>query len=123
MSSDEMRFGPEGNEPDNKRETDDEDFGFEENADIYTLIDENGDEADFELVDMIEEDGKTYFAFVPYVEDPKQFLEDECEIVVLEGHTTDDDEMFFEPIEDDEEYQRIGEMFLERLNDEDWEGE
>ena len=88
-------------------------------ADLYTLVDEEGNEKLFELVDILEENGQVYFALIPHIEDPNELLEGEVELVVLNAKKDADGNEILEPIETDEEYDRIAEAFLERLNEED----
>lgn len=93
-----------------------------ENADLYTLVDEEGNEKLFELVDVLEENGKVYFALIPHIEDPAALLEGEVELVVLQAITDEDGNEILEPVESDEEYERIADLFIARL-DEDAEDE
>ena len=88
-------------------------------ADLYTLVDEEGNEKLFELIDILEENGQVYFALIPHIEDPNELLEGEVELVVLNAKKDADGNEVLEPIETDEEYDRIAEAFLERLNEED----
>ena len=88
-------------------------------ADLYTHVDEEGNEKLFELIDILEENGQVYFALIPHIEDPNELLEGEVELVVLNAKKDADGNEILEPIETDEEYDRIAEAFLERLNEED----
>lgn len=88
-------------------------------ADLYTLVDEEGNEKLFELIDVLEDNGQVYFALIPHIADPAELLEGEVELVVLNAKTDEDGNEILEPIETDEEYDRIAEAFLERLNEED----
>lgn len=83
--------------------------------DIYTLVDEDGNEKLFELVDVIEEGDKAYFALIPHVETPEELLE-ECELAVLSVTTDENGNEILAPVESDEEYERIANQFLERLD-------
>ncbi len=95
------------------------------NPDIYTLIDEEGNEQAFELLDVLEtEEGERYFALIPYFESPEDSLDDDGDMVILKSQMVDGEEMMAS-IDDDDEYERIGNLFLERLSDmfEEQEGE
>ncbi|MBR4199901.1 MAG: DUF1292 domain-containing protein, partial [Oscillospiraceae bacterium] len=70
----------------------------------------------FDLIDMLEENGQVYFALIPHIEDPNELLEGEVELVVLNAKTDDDGNEILEPIESDEEYERIAEIFINRLD-------
>lgn len=84
-------------------------------ADIYTLVDEDGVEQAFEKIDEMDVDDDHYYALVPYYDDPTKELEADSELVVLKSEYDGDEETLV-TIDDDEEYERVGNMFLERLN-------
>lgn len=84
--------------------------------DLYTLVDEEGNEKLFELIDVLEENEQVYFALIPHIEDPNELLEGEIELVVLCVKNDEDGNEILEPIESDEEYERIAEMFISRLD-------
>lgn len=86
-------------------------------ADIYTLVDEDGVEQAFEKIDEMDVDDDHYYALVPYYDDPTKELEADSELVVLKSEYDNNGEEMLVTIDDDEEYERVGNMFLERLND------
>ena len=88
---------------------------MEMTPDIYTLVDEEGNEQAFELLDVMELEDDSYFALIPYYENPEESLEDDGDLVILKSEMVDDEEMMA-TIEDDEEYERVGSIFLERLD-------
>lgn len=88
-----------------------EDYG----NDIVTLVDENGKETEFEIVDSLVTDNNEYFALIP-TETADNLSEDDGELVILKV-VEENGEEFLEPIEDDEEYESIAEIFMERLED------
>ena len=76
--------------------------------DIVTLVDEDGKNHDFQVVDIIEVEGKEYALLLPAEsEDPEQ-----DEVLVLRF-----EEDRFEMIEDEAEFQKVVKV-LEELNDE-----
>ena len=83
---------------------------------LYTLVDEDGNEKVFELIDVLEENDKAYFALIPHVENPEELLEDDCELVILAVVSGEDGNNMLVPIESDEEYERIANIFIERLD-------
>ena len=87
-------------------------------ADLYTLVDEEGNEKLFEMVDMMEENGQVYFALIPHIENPEELLEGEVELVVLCAKNDEDGNEILVPIESDEEYERIAQIFIDRLDEE-----
>ncbi len=89
---------------------------MEYNPDLYTLVDEEGVEQTFELLDVMEVDDDRYFALIPYYENPEDILDDTAELIVLKSQMDENDEELMVSIDDEEEYQRIGQMFLEKLS-------
>lgn len=94
-----------------------EKFNNEMAADLYTLVDEDGVEQQFEMLDTMEVGDERYYALVPYYDDPTKEIEADTELVVLKSEYDENNEETLVSIDDDEEYERIGNMFLERLNE------
>lgn len=92
-------------------------FDNEMAADLYTLVDEDGVEQQFEMLDTMEVGDDRYYALVPYYDDPTKEIEADTELVVLKSEYDDNNEESLVSIDDDAEYERIGNMFLERLNE------
>ncbi len=88
------------------------DFNYD--PDIYTLEDENGEQQTFELLDTLEENGVIYYAMLPVYDDPKESLEGDAGLIVLKVEDDGGEETLV-TIDDDDEYERIGNIFLERL--------
>lgn len=88
-----------------------------ENAEVYTLVDEDGVEQLFEMVDEYEENGSVYYALIPYFDDPTEAIEGDTELVVLKLESSDDGEDILSTIDDDDEYERIGNIFMERIQE------
>ena len=87
---------------------------MEYTPDILTLEDEEGNESAFEVIDTMELDGKIYVALTPYFENPEDMLDGDAELVVLVSEEVDGEE-FLASIDDDDEYERVGNIFMERL--------
>ena len=83
---------------------------------IFTLTDEDGNEQEFELMDIMEENGTVYYALVPYTEDPDAMIEEDTELVVLKVGEENGEE-FLATIDNDEEYERIGQIFIQRISE------
>lgn len=79
--------------------------------DLYTLVDEEGNEQTFEMIDAMEENGTQYYALTPY---PSDVANDE--LVILKMDNIDGEDMLVS-IEDDDEFDRIGEIFLKRIEE------
>ena len=95
-----------------------EDYG----NDFITLVDENGVEREFEIVDSLVTENNEYFALIP-TETSDNLSDDDGQLVILKV-VEEDGEEFLEPIEDDEEYEEISEIFIDRLEElYDFEGE
>ena len=75
---------------------------------IVTLTDEEtGEEADFELYARATIDDKDYFALVPCDENSDEY-------VILRA-TIDGEDMLFETIDDDDEFEKVEEYFNDLL--------
>ena len=77
-----------------------EDYG----NDIVTLVDENGKETEFEIVDSLVTENNEYFALIP-VETAENVDSDDGELVILKV------------VEEDDEYNEISEIFIDRLEE------
>ncbi len=85
-------------------------------ADLVTVQDEDGNEHQFELIDAIETDDGRYVALLPVYDDPAETLNDDGELIILQVMEEDGEEMLV-PIEDDEAFDEIADIFEERLSD------
>lgn len=83
----------------------------EEEVQVFTLTDEEGNEKDFELLMSMEIESVTYVALVP--------LEDneDGEYVLLKLVEEDGEEVLV-TIDDDDEFDRIADIFDQELNSE-----
>ena len=84
--------------------------------DLYTLVDEEGKEQTFEMLDALECDGERYFALVPYSENPDELLETDGDLVILKSQI-DGEEEILASIDDDAEFDKIGAMFMKRIEE------
>lgn len=84
--------------------------------DILTLVDEEGNEHEFEVVDTLEEDEQRYLALVPVMTE-EELEQDDGELVILRATAGEEDDEYLEPIEDEEEFNRISAAFVERLEE------
>lgn len=94
------------------------DFEQEDNfePDLISLTDDDGKEYQFEILDQIEYNDEHYLALMPKYDDPKEMLDSDGELVVLKVIIEGDEELF-EEIEDDEEYEDVAGIFIDRLQD------
>ena len=85
--------------------------------DIITVVDDDGAEHEFEVLDRIEtDDDHKYIAIVPVFDSGEDMLNDDGELIILRVTETDD-ENILEPIEDDDEFDEIAAIFQERLSE------
>lgn len=75
---------------------------------IYTLTDEEGNEARFELAGTRELNGETYYALIP-IENEKD------EYVILKSEISENNEEMLVTIDDDDEFNTISEIFDNEL--------
>lgn len=81
---------------------------------IVSVIDEEGVEHIFEELDTLEIDDKEYVALLPVYDD--DVTDEDGELIIL-LRNYDGDEIYLEPIEDEDEFMKIGQMFEDRLSD------
>jgi uncharacterized protein YrzB (UPF0473 family) len=84
--------------------------------DLISLTDDDGKEYKFEILDQIEYNDERYLALRPEYDDPQKMLDDDGELVVLKVIEVGDEEQF-EEIEDDDEYEDVTGIFIDRLQD------
>ena len=82
---------------------------------IIILNDENGVEIKFEFLDVIEMDNEQYVVLLPI--EPSE--DDEGEVVILKVEDTENEEEdSYVTIEDEEELNKVFEIFKEKFKDE-----
>ena len=81
-----------------------------EEENIITLTDENGNEAEFEYLDVIEYQGKEYLILMPADEESS-------EIVILEIEPVDEENENYLAIEDESVLEAVYAIFKERYKD------
>ena len=81
---------------------------------LVSVLDDEGNEHQFEVLDAIETDEGRYVALLPVYSDAEEAIEDDGELVILEVVNDQGDDLLV-PIEDDEIFENIAEIFEERL--------
>ena len=83
---------------------------------IVVLNDEEGNEVQFEFLDLVELDDEEYVILLPVVDDG---VEEEGEVVILKVEDTDEDseEESYVSVEDEEILNKVFEIFKERFKD------
>lgn len=84
--------------------------------DLITLVDEDGIEHNFEILDVIEENGTEYYALMPTFENSEEALQDSGEYYILEAVEEDNEQQLAE-VMDEELRQRLSNIFEERFNE------
>lgn len=83
-----------------------------ESDEIYTLTDEDGVEKQFQLLGSCEVEGHEYLALIPLEDN------DEGEYVILRREIDESGEDMLVTIDDDDEFDRISDIFEDGLFDE-----
>ena len=89
---------------------------MEFSADIITLTDEDGEEHIFELVDTLEKDGESYVALIAVAEDYEEAIYEDADLFIMKVIEEEGEEIL-EIVEDDDEFDSISEIFIDRLSD------
>lgn len=82
--------------------------------DIFTLTDDEGNEQIFEILDTLELEDEYYYALTPFFENPEDMLADSGEFVILKTVTVDGEDML-SSLDDEDELDRVGAIFLEKF--------
>lgn len=77
--------------------------------DFVTLIDEDGNEVEFEHIDTVEYNGVTYLAFIP----AEISIEEDAEVVIMQIVEENGEELL-EAVEDDEIADAVFDIVMER---------
>ena len=89
----------------------------EELDNIIVLNDENGEEIEFEFLDLIEYEGEEYVVLLPVEEEQND--DDAGEVVILKLEDTDsDDEESYVSVDDEEVLNKVFELFKDKFKDE-----
>ena len=83
--------------------------------DFVALIDEDGNEVEFEHIDTVEYEGVTYLAFIP----AELSVEEDAEVVIMQVVTDENGEELLEGVEDDDIADAVFNIVMERAEAED----
>ncbi|MDR0381226.1 MAG: DUF1292 domain-containing protein [Oscillospiraceae bacterium] len=84
-------------------------------SDIITLTDDEGQEYELEHLDTLEHGGTVYMAFIP-ADTPDD--EAEVDMIILKAAEEDGEEILA-TLDSDEEMERVYELFMQRLSEDD----
>lgn len=90
---------------------------FDDEPIILILVDEEGNEREFELIAELEIEGNTYKALLPLEEEEVGEDEDEAEILLLKVMFDEDGNECLIDIEDDEEWQMVADAWEELVGE------
>lgn len=80
---------------------------------LVTLVDEDGNEQEFEVIEIFEVDGKEYVAIAP-----PEGEEDDDEVMVFRLEVDENGEELLHDIEDDDEWNKVADAYM-ALDDEE----
>lgn len=84
-------------------------------ADIINLVDEDGVEHSFEIMDHFEYKDNAYVALVPYFDNPEDALKENPTVIFFRVGPEDEEGLeTFDIVEDDEEFYAVSGIFGER---------
>lgn len=84
--------------------------------DLITLISEEGEEIEFEILDIMENEKGKFYVLYPYYENPADAVNDPGEYYIFEVQEVDGEEELAE-IEDDELLDALADEFEKRYNE------
>ena len=85
--------------------------------DIISLMDDEGNETEYEMIEAVELDGQTYVALLPLYENPEDIVEEDYQVVILKMVEEDGEEILL-TINDEAEFDAVWQAFEDRLSDE-----
>lgn len=85
-------------------------------ADLITLIDDEGNEHEFEIIDELENDDGHYMALVPTQQEPEE-ISSEAETYYIFEVVEEDGEEQLQEVEDDALLDQLAEIFESRFNE------
>lgn len=88
-------------------------------GEFYTLTDDEGNESQFELIASCELDGNVYLALVPVATEENE----PEEYVILKREFDEDGEEILVTIDDDEEFDRVADLFDDEFADIDYDAD
>ena len=92
------------------------DYDEEELNNIIILSDENGEDVEFEFLDLIEYDSEEYIVLLPVAEDEE---EEDGQVVILKVESTEnEDEESYVSVDDEEVLNEVFQIFKEKFKDE-----
>jgi len=82
---------------------------IEDGMDIVVLTDEDGNETQFEIIDVKEFKGNTYYALIPLEDDAE--TDEAVDFVILKSEKDENGEEILVTVDDDEEFYDVADLF------------
>lgn len=89
-----------------------EEFG----NDYVVLLDDDGNETEYEMIDAVEVDDQQYVALLPVPEESEEVLDEDYQIVMLKMAPEEEGDYLL-TIDDEEEFNKVWAIFEERLSE------
>lgn len=86
----------------------------EEELATIDLVDEEGKEHSFDVLDELDHKGVHYLALVPYCETEEDLLNEELDLLLMKVGTDAEGE-FYDVVDDDDEAEEVYQIFRTRL--------
>ncbi|MGE5473029.1 MAG: DUF1292 domain-containing protein [Ignavibacteriales bacterium] len=87
----------------------------EERDDVLVLMDDEGNETEFEYLDTVEMNNKEYVVLLPMVEEESEPAE---EVLILKVEQDENGEDVFSSVDDEKELNEVFEQFKQQAGDE-----
>lgn len=85
---------------------------------LITLMDEDGNEKEFEHIATMDHNGSSYVALIPAFQEPEELVEGNGQLVILKMVTDENGEDILSSIDDDEEFDTVASEFEKLLENE-----
>lgn len=87
------------------------------NPDLITLVGDDGNQIEFEILDIIYDEDEKFYVLIPYYSNPADAVNDPGEYYIFKADEIDGEEELTE-IDDETKLDRISGIFEERYDDE-----
>jgi uncharacterized protein YrzB (UPF0473 family) len=85
-------------------------------TDIVTLVDDEGNGHEFEILDILDENDRTFYALLPTSEDESEGLEQDT-YYIFEAFETEDGEQELAEVSDEELLDQLADIFEKRFDE------
>ena len=85
--------------------------------DIISLVDEDGVESSYEMIDALEHEGMTYVALLPYTSDAEEQLDEDYQVLILKMQPDENGVDILLSIDNEAEFNTVWALFEDRLSE------